>query len=231
MASGEVTLSIQVDLAGHRMLQSAGERIALVRVMAGEPGFVVVAAVFDPFGSTTKVLFFPNWQVYVMQGTVQPMIRVNMQLTQDSTPGQLYTFNGSGFTYEGRAYDPSLFGLRNTAANVALCAGLAQQMTVSNVQIFEAIHIAGSPLNTTGYFQPTDDVLVFLVKGVESGDVLPASILWRENGMGGLRKMAGFPVLIGAYLRVKMTDHVTIHLDDLQNCFLPGPLPERPFNF
>jgi hypothetical protein len=215
-------LKIEVDQAGRKALLATGEQIALVRPMKGAPAYVVVAAVFRPFGLTTIIGFNPQWQVYVMQGAIQPMKQVNMQLTCDTAPGQQYSFDGVEIGSEQPAFDGSVFGLVNATTEAGLSAGLAQQLTVDNTDNFQAIHVAGFPANATSYFEPEDFVWVFVVSGVVAGEVLPASMLVPIDSR--LAPVVDLPGVVGKYLAVSVTSDSTIHFDDGQNCFRPGPL-------
>ena len=220
-----ITLSIQVDLAGRQALLAAGERIAVVQAMDSQPVNIVVAAVFDPFGDTTAVGFYPQWQGYVMQGAAQPESPVNMQITAAINAGQQLTFDGSQLGNSQGAYTPTVFGLVNASGNGNLSAGLARQLNIANANVWATVAIAGFPENTTSYFTPLVDVFVFLVSGVATGEVLPATILQPLGASlkGGLQPVAGTPSLVGNYLDVPLTANTTIYYDDTTNCFAAGP--------
>jgi hypothetical protein len=223
MSNSAITLSVQVDEDGRKQLLQSGQKICIVRVLEGEDDYVVACAAFLPFGPQTDILFYPEWSVYVMQGGITTFEPVNMQITGDLEPGQQCTFDGSGFSNYEPAWSEEVFGLINNTVSTLVSAGLAQKMNISNLSAFSAININALPANEISFFQPKDDIRVFIAKGVESGMVLPASLLRPAQA---LKTMVASVSSIGVYLTVSLLNAVVIHFDNVKNCFAPGPLSD-----
>lgn len=237
MNPGQQTLHLQVDLAGRRALLATGQRIVIVRVLYGAAGFVVASAVADPFGNETDIGFHPAWKAFVQQGSIRPLDRVRLQLTQAMAPGGQTRFDGTGFGPVQPAYAPTVFGLKNGHRGPLLSAGLAQQLTIASETVWQPVSIAPFPYNEIGYFEPTDEVLVFPARGIIAGQMLPTGLLHTSGDPAGSGVRSrqrlddrppvsaeGYPSLVGGYLRVSLTADTTIHFDNAGNCFRPGPL-------
>jgi hypothetical protein len=227
MASGTITLSIEVDAKGHAVLQDSGQKIVIVRAMSPAPDVAVACAVFPPFGPATDVEFEKDWAVFVMQGSPVTFSVVKMQITQPMQPGNECTFDGSGFRDEQPAYAPAVFGVSNEDSTGPLSVGLAQRMTIANADGWQPVAIQDFPYNETSWFEPTADVWVFVAKDIVVGELLPAGLLRPVDNVGvdaGGVAIAG-PPSVGRYLVVPLTADTTIHFDDADNCFAPGPLP------
>lgn len=209
-----------VDAAGRNALAASGQQIVIVRAMNPAPDPVVACAVFNPFGDNTNVLFYDALQIFVMQGDPQVLGTVDLQITQPAEPGSQYSFNGNEIGWEQSAYSPSVVGLVNQATAEPLSAGLVQQMNIANIDCWQPIAIAPAPANETVYFEPATEIWVFIAAGIAVGEILPAKLLQPVGG--GIGGAVG-PSTVGAYLPVALIGDVTIHFDDTNNCFAPGP--------
>jgi hypothetical protein len=198
-------------------LSNSGQQICIVRTFNDTNKYIVVSAVFSPFGQKNDVLFYDSWQLYAMPGDITQLNTVKMQMTQNVLTGQQYTFSGAAFTAPVNTGISGSFGFNNNAAMPLLCGGLAQQMNINNTDGWYALNAVQLLANEVSYFTPGNNILVFIAGGIDCGTILPASILASANNPN-LR----IPSSIGKYLQVDITANTTIHFDGSSNSFVQG---------
>lgn len=246
MTSQPITLHLQVGETSRRRLLAARQQICIVREMEEDSPYWVTCAVVDPFGPQTDILFYPTWQVFVTPGVIRSFDTVKMPLQQVVQPGYCYTFDGVGIMGQQPAWSKTVIGLINAHRSDPLCAGLCQQLTINNTEVFHAISITDFPYNGTCYFQPRSTIRIFIARGITAGQILPVGILqsdknssctdpgnMRFSDPGNMRSSgpadmcssdpADMPSFIGADLSVELLSDTTLYFNPSDNCFQTGP--------
>ncbi len=220
---GNCTLFIQVDQAGIDSMEASGQQIVIARTFnAINPyPYMVVCAAFQPFGFNNTVLFASEWEAYVSLQPLGENVRIEMRTFLELDLGQQCTFKEDGFGPATSAYSTSVFGIANqNNAYPTITAGVAQKLSVNDGgEAFVATIAATAPFNETAYFQPLDEIEIFVASSLPVGQLILSAMLNPANAAKNR-----FSQLVGKSSTVNLSTTPVIHFDSLNNVFVNGPL-------
>jgi hypothetical protein len=144
-----------------------------------------------------------------------------MQDVQALELGQQWIFN-NGLGPATSAYSNSVFGITNqNNAYPTITAGVAQKISVNQGEgAFVPTIAATVPFNETAYFQPLDEIEIFVASSLPAGQLILSAMLSPVNAAENRSSQ-----IIGKSSTVNLSTATVIHFDSLNNVFLNGPLP------
>ena len=226
---GNHILTVQIDQDGRRKIQEYQQSVTIVRSFGWfDPSkdHPVVCIAFDPFGQNNKVVFTADWKEYVSTRSIKEYETVYMQDETKSTVLVGYTYTYSGVSFDGgRKGVSSQYGFDNQDDQTrTLTVGLAQKIISPNGdEKFRPTNVAAVHFNDIIYFEPLEEIKVFLAAKMKDGLILPLNILIPKTHRSSLSMP--LEIVIGRYLEVTLTDEETfIHYDNNNNIFALGPL-------
>lgn len=206
-----ITLSIKVDREGKTYLKNSGQQICIVRELVDPTDYIVISAVFEPFGDQTDVIFYPSWKIYAMQGALTVGSSVKAQISSDIDLGQQYTFDGIDFTKPDLAYSDTVFGIDNQTPN-PICGGILQKVNLTNADQYVVLSVMDLPFNEASYFEPTDTIELFISSGFTQGSIQPSALIQATNSRSARS--------IGKGLSIELSQDTVIHFDNQSHTFV-----------
>lgn len=240
-AAAQLQLNIKINLDGRNFLIANQQKItiALASPASADDAAVVAAMTLQPIADTTQIVFDPAVALYLTYWPVTAFDILGMALQSPVVYGQAYSFNGVQINGNGN-------GLRGYVS-IYYDAPLNSQPVVTGLAWFIYDITMGkpstpSPVNyytlnrfeTRVITQSAPIVWVFVASGINTGSVLPLSILKpvtppssNSNSEAAVSGSNSVVPQIGRYLSVNVdpSTQATIHFDLASNAFADGPYP------
>lgn len=242
-AADQLQLTIDINIDGRNFLIANQQKIiiALASPASEDDTAVVAATLLQPISDSTQMVFDPDVALYLTYWPVAAFDVVDMALQSAAVYGQGYSFNGVQINGNGK-------GL-NDYVSIYYDAPPNSQPVVTGLAWFIYDISMGKPATPSpvNYYtlnrfeariipQPAPIVWVFVASGIDTGSVLPLSILKPTSppsssaNSGAAVSAAGTVVpQIGRYLAVNVdpSNQATIHFDLSTNAFADGPYPPQ----
>lgn len=228
----QVKLRIHVDVHGREFLSATGQKVVIASADLSDGNTVVIRDTLAPIADETTVPFQPATRMYISSRIYGAFDIIEVNYDVSAREGQRYVFTGSGVVSGGAGlpgyisiyYDaPPNSDRPVTVGMAALDGGATTPRPID--------HYVVPRFETRLIPAPSASVWVFIARGMESGEVIPASILQPagpasagERGGAAARVSRGAPMFGGSLLvDLTATEQNVIHFDSTTNRFQYGP--------